>query len=184
LSATTPDTGQPTPGGQYPRAASGATASTGSPPGAGWALGPRRHRDGAAHGRARTRPSSTSALPHVQERTPLLRQQPGVGRQRLRTGPSAALLLLGGRSGDLLGPPPDLPSSASCCSRSPRCSAGFATDQAWLLGRARPAGHRRRVRRADRTVADSAVTFPEGPPAQPRDGRVRRDERGRRPPSA
>ena len=69
-------------------------------------------------------------------------------------------------------------SPASWSSRWPRCSAGSPPARRGA-GRPGRAGRRRRVRRAHRLVADCGH-LPRGPAAEPGDGRIRGDERGRR----
>ncbi len=173
MSATSPDTGQPT---RHVSTAALWHRLIGRQPAAPAGPGPRRHRDRAAHGRARRDHRQRRPAAHP-GRTPLLRQQPGVGRQRLRTGlrrPAAARRKVWRPTGA----PPDLhPRHLAVldrlAARRVRHRPGLAPR------RARLAGHRRRVRRAHRAVADRGY-LPRGPTAQPRDGCVRRDERGRR----
>ena len=88
------------------------------------------------------------------------------------------LLLLGGRSGDLLGRRRVFIAGILLFSLA-SLLGGFATDQAWLLT-ARVVQGVGGAFAAPTALSLIAVTFPEGPAAQPRDGRVRRDERGRR----
>ena len=63
------------------------------------------------------------------------------------------LLLLGGRTGDLLGRRRVFIAGILVFSLA-SLLGGFATGQVWLLSRACPAGRRRRVCRAHRAVAD------------------------------
>ncbi len=96
---------------------------------------------------------STLPLPHIQTALGFS----GTGLEWVVNAYALAfggLLLLGGRSGDLLGRR-RASTPASCCFRSPRCCAGSPTDQAWLLTARRP-GRRRRVRRAHRARGATA----------------------------
>ena len=88
------------------------------------------------------------------------------------------LLLLGGRAGDLLGRRKAFVAGLLVFSAA-SLAGGFATSQTWLLAARAVQGAGAAVIAAT-ALALIATTFPDGPPAQPGDGRVRRDERGRR----
>ena len=88
------------------------------------------------------------------------------------------LLLLGGRSGDLLGRRRIFIAGILLFTLA-SLLGGFATDQAWLLAARVHPGRRRGDGRAHRPVADRGH-LPRGTAAEPGDGRVRGDERGRR----
>ena len=117
------------------------------------------------------------ALPHIQTALGFSGYQPGMGRQRVRAGVRRAAAARR-QVRRPAGAPPDLHR------RHPAVLAGLAARRVRhrpgvAARRAGRAGHRRRVRRAHRAVTDRGH-LPRGPAAQPRDGRVRGDERGRR----
>ena len=175
MSATTPDTGQPTREVSTAAASSAAGTSTGAPP----------RRLGLALAVIATAQLMVVldativnvALPHIQAALGFsgTNLEWVVNAYALAFG---GLLLLGGRSGDLLGRRRVFIAGILLFSLA-SLLGGFATSQAWLLDRARPAGRRRRVRRAHRVVADRGH-LPRGAAAQPRDGRLRRNEHRRR----
>ena len=175
MSATSPDTGQSTREVSKAAASSAAATSAGAPP----------RRLGLALAVIATAQLMVVldativnvALPHIQTALGFsgTNLEWVVNAYALAFG---GLLLLGGRSGDLLGRRRIfifgiLLFSAGLAARRVRHQPGLAARRAGLAGR------RRRVRRAHRTGADRGH-LPPGPAAQPRDGRVRRDERGRR----
>ena len=183
MSATSPDTGQQAAlNGAAAREVSTAAASVAASPNSGAAAaaaagpGARRHRDGTAHDRARRDHRERRPAAHP-DRARLLRHQPGMGRQRVRAGvrrAAAARRKVRRPTG----------ASPGLHRRHPGVLAGLAARRVRhqpgvAAHRARPAGRRRRVRRAHGAVADRRH-LPRGPAAQPRDGRVRRDEHRRR----
>ena len=88
------------------------------------------------------------------------------------------LLLLGGRAGDLLGRRRMFIIGLLLFSAA-SLAGGLGDLPGVAAGGPRRSGRGRRDRRADRAGADRDH-LPRGPAAQPGDGRVRRDERGRR----
>ena len=175
LSATTPDTGQPTREVSTAAASSAAGTSAGAPP----------RRLGLALAVIATAQLMVVldativnvALPHIQTALGFSGTQPGVGRQRVRAGVRRAAAARRPIRRPT-GAPPDLHL------RHPAVLAGLAARRVrhrpgLAARRAGRAGRRRRVRRAHRAVADRGH-LPRGAAAQPGDGRVRGDERGRR----
>ena len=175
LSATSPDTGRPTREVSRPAASSAAAPSSGAP----------TRRLGLALAVIATAQLMVVldativnvALPHIQTALGFSGHQPGVGRQRVRAGVRRAAAARR-KVRRPTGAPPGLHRRhlavhAGLAARRVRHQPGLAAH------RARLAGHRRRVRRAHRTVADRGH-LPRRAAAQPRDGRVRGDERGRR----
>ena len=158
MSATTPDTGQPT-REVSTAAASGATASTGSPP----------RRLGLALAVIATAQLMVVldativnvALPHIQNALHFSGSNLEwvVNAYALAFG---GLLLLGGRSGDLLGRRRIFIFGILLFSLA-SLLGGFATDQAWLLG-ARVLQGIGGAFAAPTALSLIAVTFPEGPP--------------------
>ena len=82
------------------------------------------------------------------------------------------LMLLGGRSGDLLGRRRIFIAGILVFALA-SLVGGFATDQAWLLA-ARVIQGAGGAMAVPTALSLIAVTFPRGPAAEPRDGRVRR----------
>jgi EmrB/QacA subfamily drug resistance transporter len=158
VSATSPDTGQPT-REVSTAAASSATASTGSPP----------RRLGLALAVIATAQLMVVldativnvALPHVQDALHFSGSNLEwvVNAYALAFG---GLLLLGGRSGDLLGRRRIFIFGILLFSIA-SLLGGFATDQAWLLG-ARALQGIGGAFAAPTALSLIAVTFPEGPP--------------------
>ena len=174
MSATTPDTGQPT-RVVSTAAASSAAAVTGSPP----------RRLGLALAVIATAQLMVVldativnvALPHIQAALGFsgTNLEWVVNAYALAFG---GLLLLGGRSGDLLGRRRVFIFGILLFTLA-SLLGGFATSQAWLLGARVLQGVGGAFAAPTALVTDRGH-LPRGPTAQPRDGRVRRDERGRR----
>ncbi len=159
MSATTPDTGQPTREVSTAAASSAAGTSTGSPP----------RRLGLALAVIATAQLMVVldativnvALPHIQNalRFSGTNLEWVVNAYALAFG---GLLLLGGRSGDLLGRRRIFIFGILLFSLA-SLLGGFATDQAWLLG-ARVLQGIGGAFAAPTALSLIAVTFPEGPP--------------------